>query len=171
MTSKTLLVCALATALSSLGIIAHAETFQWKDSSGQTVISDTPPPSTAKNRRSIGGQLPSVVSEKVAEKPADGADGAKAAAAAAPKSTAEKDIEFKKRQQEAKEKADKQAKQETAAAEKRENCERARRSLTALENNQPMVTLDENGQRKVMDTTLRQQEIERTQRVIAETCQ
>ena len=47
MTSKTLLVCALATALSSLGIIAYAETFQWKDSSGQTVISDTPPPSTA----------------------------------------------------------------------------------------------------------------------------
>lgn len=168
MTSKTLLVCALATALSSLGIIAYAETFQWKDSSGQTVISDTPPPSTAKNRRSIGGQLPSVVSEKVAEKPADGA---KAAAVAAPKSTAEKDLEFKKRQQEAKEKADKQAKQETAAAEKRENCERARRSLTALENNQPMVTLDENGQRKVMDTTLRQQEIERAQRVIAETCQ
>ena len=43
--------------------------------------------------------------------------------------------------------------------------------MTALENNQPMVTLDENGQRKVLDTTLRQQEIERAQRVIAETCQ
>ncbi|MBF1164202.1 MAG: DUF4124 domain-containing protein [Dechloromonas agitata] len=160
MTSNTLLVCVVATALSSLGSAAHAETFQWKDSNGQTIISDTPPPATAKNRRSIGGQQPSVVSEKPVEKAADGA-----------KTAAEKDMEFKKRQQEAKEKADKQAKEEAATAEKRENCERAKRNLTALENNQPMVTLDENGQRKVLDTTLRQQEIERAQRVIAETCQ
>ncbi len=168
MTSNTLLVCVVVTALSSLGSAAHAETFQWKDSNGQTIISDTPPPATAKNRRSIGGQQPSVVSEKPVEK---AADGAKTAAAAGPKTTAEKDMEFKKRQQEAKEKADKQAKEEAATAEKRENCERAKRNLTALENNQPMVTLDENGQRKVLDTTLRQQEIERAQRVIAETCQ
>ena len=94
MTSNTLLVCVVATALSSLGSAAHAETFQWKDSNGQTIISDTPPPATAKNRRSIGGQQPSVVSEKPVEK---AADGAKTAAAAGPKTTAEKDMEFKKR--------------------------------------------------------------------------
>ena len=79
MTSNTLLVCVVATALSSLGSSAHAETFQWKDSNGQTIISDTPPPATAKNRRSIGGQQPSVVSEKPVEKAADGAKTAAAA--------------------------------------------------------------------------------------------
>jgi len=87
-----------------------------------------------------------------------------------PKTTAEKDLEFKKRQQEAKEKADKQAKEQAAEAEKRDNCERAKRNLAALENNQPMVTLDENGQRKVMDTTQREQEMERARRFMAESC-
>ncbi|MFN4341967.1 MAG: DUF4124 domain-containing protein [Azonexus sp.] len=167
MTSKALLICVVATALASLAGATLAETYQWKDSNGQTVISDTPPPTTAKNRRAIGGQPPAMVSEKPLEKAADGAT---PTAAAGRKTTAEKDLEFRKRQQEAREKAEKQAKEEAAAAEKRENCERAKRNLTALENNQPMVTLDENGQRKVMDTTLRQQEIERAQRIIAETC-
>ena len=91
-------------------------------------------------------------------------------AAEGPKTTAEKDLEFKKRQQEAKEKADKQAKEQAAEAEKRDNCERAKRNLAALENNQPMVTLDENGQRKVMDTTQREQEMERARRFMAESC-
>ena len=57
-----------------------------------------------------------------------------------------------------------------AEAEKRDNCERAKRNLAALENNQPMVTLDENGQRKVMDTTQREQEMERARRFMAESC-
>lgn len=165
MTSKSLLALALAaTALNATGS-ALAETYQWKDSSGQTFISDTPPPATVKNRRSIGGNQPSVVSEKPAEKVADGAK-----APEAPKTTAEKDLDFKKRQQEAKEKAEKQAKEQAAEAEKRDNCERAKRNLSALENNQPMVTLDENGQRKVMDTTQREQEMERARRFMAESC-
>jgi len=106
-----------------------------------------------------------VVSEKPAEKVADSTK-----APEGPKTTAEKDLEFKKRQQEAKEKADKQAKEQAAEAEKRDNCERAKRNLAALENNQPMVTLDENGQRKVMDTTQREQEMERARRFMAESC-
>ena len=66
MTSKSLLALAFAaTALNASGS-ALAETYQWKDSSGQTVISDTPPPATVKSRRSIGGNQPSVVSEKSA---------------------------------------------------------------------------------------------------------
>ncbi len=165
MTSKSILVFALGVLSLAGGISAQAETFQWKDSSGQTVVSDTPPPATAKSRRSIGGNQPAVVSEKLPEKPVDGAKTPEA-----PKSTAEKDLDFKKRQQEAKEKADKQSKEQAAETEKRENCERAKRSLAALENNQPIVTLDENGQRKVMDTTQREQEMERARRFMAESC-
>lgn len=165
MTSKSLLALAFAaTALNASGS-ALAETYQWKDSSGQTVISDTPPPATVKSRRSIGGNQPSVVSEKPAEKVADSTK-----APEGPKTTAEKDLEFKKRQQEAKEKADKQAKEQAAEAEKRENCERARRNLAALEANQPMAVMDEQGQRKMMDNSEREQEIERARRFMAETC-
>ncbi|MCG2577689.1 DUF4124 domain-containing protein [Dechloromonas sp. XY25] len=166
MTSKSILVLVAAAATSVAAInAAYAETYQWKDSTGQTVISDTPPPSNAKSRRAIGAPQPSVVSEKPAEKPADDAK-----APESPKTTAEKDLEFKRRQQEAKDKADKQAKEAAADAEKKDNCERAKRNLTALENNQPMVTLDDKGQRKFMDTTQREQELERARRFIAESC-
>lgn len=165
MNSKAILVFAVIGTILPIEGLVHAETFQWKDSNGQTVISDTPPPSTVKGRRSLGGQQPAVVSEKPQDKPADDAKPAEG-----PKSMAEKDMEFKKRQQEAKEKADKQAKDQAAEAEKRDNCERAKRNLTALEGNQPMVTFDESGKRKIMDTSQREQELERSRRIVSESC-
>jgi hypothetical protein len=115
MTMKTALILALGIASTAAVITAHAQTYQWKDSSGRTIISDTPPPGSAKAARAIGNAQPAVVKGDVAaEKPAD-----------APKTAAEKDLEFKKRQQEAREKADKDAKEQKAAADKRENCDAA----------------------------------------------
>jgi hypothetical protein len=165
MTSKYSLVFALVLASTTAVISAQAETYQWKDSNGQTVVSDIPPPASAKGRRSIGGVKPAVVSEAIPEKPTDAPK-----AADAPKSTAEKDLDFKKRQQEAKEKADKQAKEQTVEAEKRDNCERARRNLAALESNQPLAAADDSGERKVMDTTQREQEMERARKIMADSC-
>jgi hypothetical protein len=165
MTTKSSLVFALVFASTTASITAFAETFQWKDSNGQTVVSDVPPPASAKGRRSIGGQQPTVVSEKIAEKSPDGAK-----ANDAPKTTAEKDLDFKKRQQDAKEKADKQAKEQAAEKDKRDNCENARRNLAALEANQPMATFDDKGQRILMDGAQREQEMERARRVVADSC-
>ena len=157
---KTAFIFAFGIVSTAALVVAHAETYQWKDSSGRTVISDTPPPRTTKAPRALGvPQAAYGESEKPAEKQAD-----------APKTNEEKNMEFKKRQQDAKEKAEKDAKEQTAAADKRENCERARRNLTALENSQPMAILDEKGERQVMDTSQRDQEIERSRRYIAEAC-
>ena len=158
MTMKTLTVLALGVALFSA---AYAQTYQWKDSSGKTIISDTPPPgSAAKSARTLGAQQPSVFKEiKPAEKASD-----------APKSAAEQDMEFKKRQQQKAEQAEKDAKEQKAAADKRENCERARRNLAALESNQPFTSIDDKGTPQVVDDTSRQQEIQRTRQIVAESC-
>lgn len=166
MTMKPVFIFAIIFALTAAINASHAETFQWKDSNGQTVVSDIPPPATAKGRRSIGGVKPAVVSEAVAEKPA--ADAPKVADA--PKSVAEKDLDFKKRQQETKEKAEKQAKEQAAETDKRENCDRARRNLATLESNQPVTLYDDKGERKFMDTTQRDQEMERARKFMAESC-
>lgn len=160
MNSKSLLALAFAaTALNASGS-ALAETYQWKDSSGQTVISDTPPPATVKSRRSIGGNQPSVVSEKPAEKVADSTK-----APEGPKTTAEKDLEFKKRQQEAKEKADKEAKEAAATRARRDNCDRARANYRMLQSDIPVIVGD-----KDMSQKQRQQEMERTRRIMQESC-
>ena len=157
---KTALVFALGMASTAAFVSAYAETYQWKDGSGRTVISDTAPPRTTKSPRAIGTTQTNVEEDdKPAEKLAD-----------TPKTNAEKDLEFKKRQQEAKEKADKDTKEQTALAEKRETCERARRNLDALGSNQPMAILDDKGERQLMDTSQRDQEIERARRFITESC-
>ncbi|MDR2837732.1 MAG: DUF4124 domain-containing protein [Azonexus sp.] len=144
---------------------AQAEVYQWKDSSGHTIVSDTPPPGSASKDANVIGKRQSVVkgetaSEKAAgEKPAD-----------APKTLAEKDLEFKKRQQEAREKAEKEAKAQKNEADRQENCRRAKGNLAALESGQLMGTIDENGQRKAFDEAQRQQEKERAREIIAESC-
>jgi len=157
---KPSLLFTLGVAFSVAFIPAHAQTYQWKDANGRTVISDTPPPGSAKTTaRALGLPTPNVQTEKPAEKPAEG-----------PKSSAEKDMDFKKRQQDAKEKSEKDAKEQSAAKEKQESCERARRNLAALESNQAMATFDEKGERKLMDSSQREQEMERARRFMAESC-
>ena len=162
MTMKTAIIFALGIASAAAILPAHAQTYQWKDSSGRTVISDTPPPGqAAKAARAIGEPQPSVFKEvKPGEKTAE-----------APKSTAEKDLEFKKRLQENSEKAEKEAKEQKAAAQKRENCERARRNLAALEADQPFAAVNEKGETKLMDKSQREQEIARARQFMAESCQ
>lgn len=165
MTMKPVFIFAIISALTAAINASYAETFQWKDSNGQTVVSDVPPPATAKGRRSIGGVKPAMASESAAEKPADAPK-----VADAPKTMAEKDLDFKKRQQEAKEKAEKQAKEQAAEAQMRDNCERARRNLATLESKEPLTTYGDKGERKMMDTTQRDQEMERARKFMAESC-
>jgi phage protein D len=137
---------------------AHAQTYQWKDSSGRTVISDTTPPNSGKSTRTVNA--PTSEPRQTEE----------SASISEPKSTAEKDLEFKKRQQEAKEKAEKTAKEQAAAADKAENCRRAQSNLTALEAGQPMATIDASGQRVVMDSSQREQEMAHARRIVSEAC-
>ncbi len=139
---------------------AHAQVYQWKDASGRTVISDTPPAGSAgREANVIGGQQPLVKGEVAGEKPAD-----------APKSVAEKDLEFKKRQQEAREKADKEAREQKADADRKENCERARRNLAAIESGYGVSSFDEKGERKLFDENQRKAEMDRYREFIAQTC-
>ena len=165
MTMKPVFIFAIIFASTAAITPSYGETFQWKDTNGQTVVSYVPPPATVKGRRSIGGAKPIVVSDAVVDKAADAPKDAEA-----PKNMAEKNLDFKKRQQEAKEKAEKQAKEQANESEKRENCQRAQRNLATLESNQPVTLYDDKGQRKYMDTAQRDQEMERARKFMAESC-
>jgi hypothetical protein len=79
-------------------------------------------------------------------------------------------MEFKKRQQEAKEKADKDSKSNAAKADQQENCQRARQQLAALESGQRIANTDANGERRFMEDDERQKEIQRTRKIISEKC-
>lgn len=147
---KRALILALV-CTSSIATAAFAQTYQWKDSTGKTIISDSPPPASSKASRTINTPPPAREGNES-------------------KSYAERDMEFKKRQLENKEKAEKEAKEASANAERKENCERARRQLAVLQSGQRMSTVDANGERKFIEDAERQQEIARTQRFVSESC-
>jgi len=145
MKPSILVLLMLSTATFSM---AHAQTYQWKDSNGRTVISDNPPPGNARQSKSVNAAPPAETG----------------------KSLAERDMEFKKRQQENREKSEKDAKESRTKEELKENCQRARQQLVALESGQRMSSTDLNGERRFMEDAERQKEIERSRKFIQESC-
>jgi hypothetical protein len=154
MTMKPALILALG--LASVILTAQAQTYKWKDSQGRTVISDNPPPASARQVKPVEGTAPPAAETKPA--------------ADTQKTTAEKDMEFRKRQQEAREKADKEAKAAAEAAQRREACDRARLHLQALESGRRMILPDGKGGETFLEDDQRGGEIERARKTIDESC-
>ena len=134
---------AIAVTALLIGTSASAGVCSWKDKDGKTVFSDKPPTGVVTNSTCSGGSTA-------------------AAGSAAPKTAADKDLDFKKRQKEAAEKAEKKAKEEREAREKRQFCDQARRDVAALGNDdQRFSAPDENGQMQLMDAGQRAAERDR----------
>lgn len=127
-----------------------AETYRWKDASGRTVYSDTPPP---------GGVKPQTTADNASAEP-----GQKT------KSTAEQDMAFKKRLKDAADKAEKDGSEAALSAQRQENCERAQRAVAALESNQPVSILNAKGERTTVDDSQRQAELERARKIAEDSC-
>ena len=146
----------------------QAQTYQWKDASGKTIISDTPPPSNVQKKRSVGVQQPKLTTGSPASETDENnteQDVSPAVQPSTPATMAEKDLEYRKRQQEAKEKADKEAKEAAATRDRRDNCDRARANYRMLQSDIPVIVGD-----KDMSQKQRQQEMERTRRIMQESC-
>ncbi|WP_051295463.1 DUF4124 domain-containing protein [Azonexus hydrophilus] len=164
---KKSLIVALALVSSVSLMTAQAQTYQWKDANGKTVISDTPPPTSVRDTRALGVRQPNAVTGTTEpEKIGNG----EAPAKAAPQTAAEQDVEFRKRQQEAREKAEKAEKEAAALKEKRDTCERARNNYRMLQSDTPVSQAAKDGSVSVMSPTQRRQELERTRRIMQDAC-
>ncbi len=94
----------------------------------------------------------------------------KAAASNAPKTMAEQEMEFRKRQQERAD-AEKKANEEQAkAAAKATECERAKGYLKAVEEGQRIARTDASGNREFLDDSQRAAEAERARKIVQSTC-
>ncbi|MDR2112875.1 MAG: DUF4124 domain-containing protein [Candidatus Accumulibacter sp.] len=142
-----LLAAALCVALP-----AGAQIYQWKDSSGKTVISDKPPAAGTPVEKKAGKSSPA---------PADSRQ----------PSMVDRELEFRKRQLESREKAEKAEKEEAAAAERERNCRAARGALQSLESDARIMMRNEDGERYVLDKARRDQEIARVKQIIETRCE
>ena len=140
---------AAATLLAALA--AEAQIYQWLDENNKTVISDRPPVGKVKQPRLIDADAPPAGSE-------------------AGKTLADREMDFRKRQKESREGADKAEKDAYAAAQRRENCDAARRLLQLLESGERVSMRDNKGERYYLDEAQREQEIARARQAAQSSC-
>jgi hypothetical protein len=139
-------------------LAAEAQIYQYKDASGRTVYSDQPPP---------GG---SVKGKVVSGESAASAPSAPAKAGDAPKTAADHELEFRKRQKEQQEAAAKSDKEAADKLARKQDCERARRTLEVMESGERVATRDEKGERVFLEDSQRAAEASRARKAVAELC-
>jgi hypothetical protein len=149
----------------------------WKDTNGRLVYSDRPPPSDVKAasivRQPTTHALASPVSSSGSDdaaKPADSKSSDAKSAPTGPKTIAERELEFRKRQQERADSERKAAEEQTKSAAKAAECERARGYMKSLEEGIRIARTDSSGNREFLDDAQRAAEAERTRRIIQSTC-
>ena len=158
----------------SLAAPAAAQ-WAWKDDNGRVVYSDRPPPSAVKTDRIVrqpsNAQTvlpPQQTGADTAAKP--GADAKPVAATSGPKSVAEQEMEFRKRQQERADAEKKTQDEQVKVASRAAECERARAYLKGIEEGQRIARIDASGNREFLDDNQRAAEAERTRKIVQSTC-
>ena len=142
---------AFAVAVLLAAATSGAQVYEWKDEKGKTHFSDKPPPGSAR-------------AQQIDETPAGGAS------ASGQKTTADRELEYRKRQKEAQDKAEKDQKDRAANTERKESCEAARRLLATLESGERVALRDEQGERYYMDDAQRAQESTKALQLIQSAC-
>ncbi|TAK92007.1 MAG: DUF4124 domain-containing protein [Burkholderiaceae bacterium] len=156
-------------ASAALCLTAQAQTtYKWKDAQGRTVYSDQPPPESVPSGDIVRGYKPKISAppattsgEPVAEdtaKPA--AEGKPAEKKYQPKSTAEQEMEFKKRQQEKTEAEEKKKKAQAEEKQRQEFCESSKGYLRALEDGVRIAQNTASGEKSYLDDDKRKHEID-----------
>lgn len=140
---------------------AAAAQYKWTDRDGRVQYGDAPPAgvNAAPMRRGAASALPQQA--EASDKKDDAKKG--------PLTTAEQDAEFRKRQQNAEKDRQKQAKSEREAADKLENCSRARDSVRTLESGRVTRT-DSKGERYFLDDNQLAQETVKARQDVKDWC-
>jgi hypothetical protein len=157
----SLTVAALAFAFAGS---AQAQVFKCVDANGKTVYSQSPCPKGSKS--STLSKTPPPASSAPADKKGD----AKAAAKPGATTAAEKDMEFRKRQQE-KEEADKKAAQDAAQTKQaQENCARAKEQVAQYDIGGRMSRINAQGERVYLGDDEIAAERAKAQASVAQNC-
>lgn len=158
----------LVVALSALACGSALAQWQWLDSTGRKVYSDTAPPSTIPDKSILKRpRQPSSAQTDAAE--TDPSTETKSTAAPAPSGVDPK-LEAKRKAAEKAEAAKKQAEDAARNQARAENCERAKRSLSTLTSGMRIRTTNSKGEPDVMDEATRAAEVRRVEDVVRKDC-
>jgi hypothetical protein len=139
--------------------------WKWRDKNGQITASDLPPPRDIADKDVL--QRPDLNNRRAATV-APSAASAPASAPARP--AVDRELEARKRASEKEQQAQVAADEERLAAQRAENCRRARAHASALDSGQRIARVNDKGEREVLDDKGRAEEMRRARDVIATDC-
>ena len=179
MRNITLATCRVALVTAALCAAAASPAqaqWKWRDAAGRITVSDRPPPRDVADKdilqrpaapaKPVAAATPGVATAS-APAPASGAVAAPAAAASAP---VDKELEARKRAAEAERAAKAKLEEDKQAAQRADNCKRARGSLAALDSGQRITRFNDKGEREILDDAARATETRRAREAIISEC-
>jgi hypothetical protein len=149
-----------------LAALPAAAQWKWKDARGQVVISDVPPPRDIPDRDVL--QKPELVNRRAANQAAPVASAPAPEAVAKAKVDPELEARKKKAEQEQVDKA--KVEEQKVAAQRAENCRRARAHMSSLDSGIRLSRTNEKGEREILDDKQRAEEVARTRQIISSDC-
>lgn len=167
---------AIALAL-CVALPASAQMYKWVDANGKVQYSDKPPPSNIKTEK-LRPPPPAPTPRAAGAAGTGGAAGVgdakggtpKDAAKSGPRTAAEQEQAFRKRQAESAKAQEKQAQKDKEAGDRAENCKRARAALANLELGGRQSRIDEKGERVFLDEQQITQETAKARQEVAAAC-
>ena len=168
---RSLLPTVLGTLVSTLLCLgmatAQAANWKYRDAQGRIVVSDLPPPAGVQDK-DILERPTTVVRRAPAQAPAASAPANANPTAVAQNTDPELDARRKKAatEQEQKQKVE----QEKDAAQRAENCSRAKSHLSALNDGQRIARTNDKGEREILDDKGRAEEMQRARQVMSSDC-
>jgi len=160
--------------------LAASAQWQWVDKTGRKVYSDRPPPADIPEKSILKQPGSGARSAPAAAAPAPSGSasaavaaasaGVKAAASAPKLSGKDAELEAKKKQAEQEEANKKKAAEDKLAADRAQNCDRAKGNLKMLQSGRRMQQTNAQGEPEIMTDETRAAETKRTQEIIASDC-
>ena len=151
-----------------LGLLPPAQAqWKWRDQTGQINVSDRPPPKDVPQKDILARPLPE---QRRAAEPAEPASAASAPARPEVRVPVDRELAARKQAAAQAQAARLKAESDKAAANRAENCRRARGHVAALESGQRIARLNDKGEREVIDDKGRADELRRAREVIASDC-
>jgi Domain of unknown function (DUF4124) len=150
-------------ALCVASVAAESVPWKYRDAQGRIVVSDLPPPAGVQDKDIL--ERPTTVVRRAAAP----AQAATASAPANPALAQRNDPELDARRKKAADELEMKQKlqQEKDAAQRTENCGRAKSHLAALNDGQRIARTNDKGEREILDDKGRAEEMQRARQVMA----
>ena len=155
----------------ALGLCSAAQAqWKWRDKDGRVTASDLPPPRDVADKDILArpsAAKPAPTRATPATAPASAAAKGPASPASAP---LDRELEARKKAAELDKAAKLKAEEERVAAQRADNCRRARTQLSTLESGMRIARINDKGEREILDDQSRAEELRRAREITASDC-